>query len=545
MIRMGDIYAAKSGNINKKKAAEYYDMAIVEGSARGYAGLARGAHDEKKAYYYQQALAHDLNNNAYLTKLQDNRKKQDQVIGLTPGTYTRDDLLNIANKAAAGHAGAKEYIKDFMLMGYIKSLEPVQLLTLGNGFSHKYTAYGTALFFSPDNKTLTISHKYDTNIWAQSVNSTWNVATRELISLRVLENGWFFKAASHDGKKIIMEVRDTEYWQHSYTGDSKVTLNDSETGEILFTLKELKDNDLFRTYFTGNDKYINIHYDTFSASKKAFQNRGAIYDAATGKVVTDDKGTVYRRVSPDGLHVMTSSMPDKDETYPNEGVRHQRLPTWSGGSKIEKLRSVESGIFSPDGRYWITPQYLYDLKEDQFLGEHDAAHDTMVDFVNIPGTPLLLRVYNSVIVTYLLEGTTLTQVARIPLDVEWSKFEFEHLFSPDFTMMTINGVREGSVAKETYIQSYTRPTDGEIAKEKEKHKEKNKTDKAMNDVLEMFEIGFDVQAMDQMNEIIANDPSDLMPAFNMMKKTNQNQRHINWARPEYSHQGGIGSYGCH
>ncbi|PCI34452.1 MAG: hypothetical protein COB54_01310 [Alphaproteobacteria bacterium] len=518
MFRMGDITAAKGGDDNKKKAAEYYDMAITEGAAGGYARYARGAHDEKTAYYYQQALAHDLDNTSYLTKLQENRKKQGQIIGLTPGTYTRDDLLNIANKAAAGHAGAKEYAKDFMLMGYIKSLEPVQLLTLGNGFSHKYDAYGTALFFSPDNKTLTIIHKYDTSISHQSVNSTWDVATRELISLRVLKSGRFFKAASPDGKKIIMEVRDTEYWQNSYTGDAKVTLNDSETGQILLTLKELKDNDLFRTYFTGNDKYINIQYDRFNTSKKTFQNRSALYDAATGKVVTDDKGTVFRRVSPDGLHVMTSSMPDKDETYPEEGVRHQRLPTWIGGSKIDKLRSVENGIFSPDGRYWITPQYLYDLKEDKFLGEHDAAHDTMVNFVNIPGTPLLLRIYDSVIVTYLMEGSTLTQVGRQPLDVEWSKFEFEHLFSPDFTMVTLNGVREGSADKETYIQSYTRPTDVEIAQEQEKQKEKNKTDKAMNDVLEMFEIGFDDQAIDQMNEVIAKDPTAIMPAFNMMKK---------------------------
>ncbi|MCF6196652.1 MAG: sel1 repeat family protein, partial [Emcibacter sp.] len=516
MISMGDIYINKSGDENKQKAAEYYDMAIAEGSARGYEGYARAAHDEKKAYYYQQALAHDLGNANYLKEVQNYREKDsngtEKIIGLEPKTYSRDNILSLAQKAAAGDDGAKEVIKDFMLMGYVKSLEPVTLLTLDNGFNDEY---GTALFFSPDNKTLTITRTFGMSIYRQTVNSTWDVATKTLLSITVLDPGYNVLAVSDDGKKFAMEVRVTKFWEHPFTGDAILTLNVSESGKILFKLKDLDGDDLygFGTYFTGDDKFLNVYYDTYLRIKKKSQNRGSLYNVITGKNVTDDRGYVRRKVSPNGLHVMTRSRPNEGDDYPDKALKHQRLPDWDGGKKLDEQARLEfdEGIFSPDSRYWITPEYIYDLKEDKDLGKHDAAHNTSIPFKHIPGTSLLVRIYKNAINTYLMEGSSIMKVASMPMDVKWSKFELDHIFSPDFTKITINGVREGSANKETYIQSYKKPTADKIAKERKSQQEELKKKKQMAAVMEMFEVGFDDQAMEQMNVIIENDPTSTDP----------------------------------
>lgn len=523
MIRMGDIYVAQDSDENKNKAAEYYDMAIAENPASGYGAYARAAYESKKAYFYQQALAHNLGNEKYLKEVQTLREKdssgREKIIGLEPKTYSRNDILALAKKAAAGHAGAKEYVKDFMLMGYIKSLEPVTLLTLENGFN---SGYGTALFFSPDNKTLTITHSFGTSIFRQSVNSIWDVATKELIGIRALKPGYSFTAASDDGKKFIMEVRDTKYWDHPFSGDATLTLNDSETGNILFELRKLEWDDVynFGTYFTGGDKYVNIYYDTYLPDEKKSQKRGAIYDTATGKLASDDRGIIYRKVSPNGLHVLTKSTPNDGDDYPDNALKHQRLPSWLGGKELKGMISTQydEGIFSPDGRYWVTPEYLYDLKEDKDLGEHDSAHNTSVPFKNIPGTPLLIRVYNNAINIYLMDGPTITKVKSTPMDVIWTDFELTHVFSPDYSRVTINGVREGSAKKETYVQSFNLPTDEEIAKSLKDQQTAAKAKKELADIMEMFEVGFDDQAMEQMKALIARDPTSIKPSFEMLQK---------------------------
>ncbi len=523
MIHMGDVYINKSGDENKEKAAEYYDMAIAEGSARGYEGYARAAHDEKKAYHYQQALAHDLGNANYLKEVQNYREKDtngtEKIIGLEPKQYSREDILSLAQKAAAGNDGAKEMIKDFMLMGYVKSLEPVTLLTLDNGFNDEY---GTALFFSPDNRTLTITRTFGMSIYRQTVNSTWDVATKTLLSITVLDPGYEVLAVSDDGKKFAMEVRVTKYWEHPFTGDAILTLNESETGKILFKLKDLDRDDVygFSTYFTGDDKFLNVYYDVYLPAKEKSQDRGSLYNVITGKNVTDDRGYVRRKVSPNGLHVLTSARPNDGDDYPEKALKHQRLPDWVGGKKLDDLIRLEfdEGVFSPDSRYWITPGYIYDLKEDKDLGKHDAAHNTSVPFKHIPGTSLLIRVYNNSINTYLMEGSSIMKVASMPMDVKWSKFELDHIFSPDFTKITINGVREGSANKETYIQPYKKPTADKIAKEKKNQQEELNKKKQMAAVMEMFEVGFDDQAMEQMKVIIDNDPTSTGPAFQMLEK---------------------------
>ncbi|PHQ59613.1 MAG: hypothetical protein COC03_05070 [Robiginitomaculum sp.] len=523
----------QSSKEEQAKAQKYFDMALREGGTSAYGDAAAIIHKSKRAYYYQRALAANLDNKTYVEKVKSLRETDDKIIGIPEGKYTRKDLLSLGSRAASGHAGANEYIKDFMLMGYIKSTSPVELMTLSSGFTGMPGGgYGEFLYFSDDNKTLTISHEFSASMVYQIVNSTWDTKTGELISFHAFKPIHTRMAISSDGLKFVLKTYNYKFWEHVYSNSGILSVNDSGSGKQLFAIKAPYTSLMWhRINFFGADKYISAHYDYIFFKGDEEESRTTIYDANTGKEIETHSGILEHRLSPDGLSVATLYEPGHGKKEPEPAFKYSRLPNWYGGTKmqtefseedekspnLEFTRTMDQSIFSPDSKYWITPTLIYDLKAKKSLGKHSASQYTSVAFERIPKSNLIVRVYDDAINTYVVDGTSIVKVSSLPFDVKWDKRERTYLFSPDYTHIAIRGVRAGSTNNEIYIQSYKMPLSDRIRKKLSKQKEKDKA----NHVLEMFKVGFDDQAIGKMKTIIANDPLELKYSLNLLKKRDE------------------------
>lgn len=515
IIRMGDIHASSNDDSDKKIAANYYDSAIAEGSALGFVGYAKNSSPLKKIYYYQQALSLDLNNQQYLTETQSGRPKDENgrggIIGIAPGIYTAKDLSYLAEEAAKGHQGAVEYIKDFMLMGYVKSVAPVTLLSLENGFSD----FGRLLYFSADNKTLSMSHDFAAQTGSQIVVSHWDVKTKELISIRVLDVGLSILAASSDGKKLAMTDNTYSYWKRSHEENERLAIYDTATGELIHVLlTEGEETSYWKeAVFSSNDRYLSVTERRIRDDITPYYS--FVFDIQTGNKVFDDPfGDHKRIVSPNGQHVITRSVERGDTDAGNIETSYQRVPLWNAGEGIEGL-VFEQSVFSPDQRYWVMPRALFDLKEKKLLGEHGAVHEG-VGFVNITGQPLLARIYSDAVNTYLMEGATIQKISSVPYDIK-RDISRKSIFSSDYSLIATNGVRADSTLKETFIQSYKVPDAKLIAKKRDELKASASADQEMADVLAMFEAGFDEMAVDKYKAIVSEDPVNISVTVELLE----------------------------
>ena len=515
IIRMGDIYAST----NKDTAAEYYDMAVAEGSALGFAGYARSASLLKKTYYYQQALSLNLNNQRYLNEVRSGRPKddngRDRIIGIAPGIYTQKDLIYLAAEAARGNQGAVEYAKDFMLMGYIKSLSPVTLLTLENGFSE----FGKLLYFSQDNKTLTMSHEFSAHTGTQIIISDWDVATKKLVRMRALEAGLHIQAVSPNGKKLAVVNNTYKYWKNIFDSDvhESLAVLETSTGKQLLTLlKEGEERAYWRARFSEGGKYISVMERR--RGDDLIPYRSFVFDLKTGESIHSAYKDQTRIISPNGQHVITRTKAhDKEAATREEApeVSYQRVPLWHGTTGIEGLE-MESSTFSPDQRYWVMPETLFDLKEKKMLGKHDAARAGL-GFVTIAGKPLLVRFFRDAVNTYLMQGASIQKVSSAPYDIP-RDISYRDIFSPDFTMIATNGVRPDSILKETFIQAYSPPDDETIAKNLEALKTTASADEEIKDVLAMFEAGFGEMAIEKFTEIVSKNPTQIGPSLELLER---------------------------
>ncbi len=511
------------------KAQKYFDLALQEGGVSVYGTAAEIVHKGKRAYYYQQALAANLFNKTYLEKVISLRGTEDEIIGIPAGTYTKQDLLSLATMAASGQVGAKEYIKDFMRMGYIKSVSPVKLLTMSSDFSDMpYDGYGEFLFFSDDHKTITISHLFDTSMVNQIINSTWDTKTGELISFHAFRPIYSRKAISRDGLKFVLKTHQTNFWEPAFSTDEIISINDSLTGKQILSIKKPYTSIFWdEINFFGNDKYISAQYGYLLYDGAEESHETAIYDVETGKKIENHYGDLTSRLSPDGLSIVTLYEPAFGEKEPELALKYSRLPNWYGGTVMktaygekdesspnhELTLSMDQSIFSSDSQYWITPTLIYDLKAKKSLGDHGASRNTSVAFERIPKSNLLVRVYDDAANTYAVDGASIVKISSVPFDVKWDKRDRAYLFSPDYTQIAIRGVRAGSTNKEIYIQPYEIPSFEMVRQKLLAEEEKSKA----NDVLEMFKVGFDDQAIEKMEFIIARDPLELEYSLNLLK----------------------------
>lgn len=517
IIRMGDSYANKGNDKGKETAATYYDQAIAEGSAAGFAGYARHATSAKETYYYQQALSLSLNNKRYFEKVRAGRPKdssgKDKIIGIAPGIYTSKDLTYIAGKAAQGHQGAAEYVKDFMLMGYIKSLAPVTLLTLNNGFPE----FGQLLYFSPDNKTLKVAHEFGTYIGTQTIISNWDVKTNKLVSIRALKAGLDMLAASSSGTKLAMTDETYKYWQSRYDDEkNQLVVYDAETGKQSLFLLQAKGGGIYwkNVVFSGGDRYLSITERRLRDDITPYYS--FVFDMQTGNKVTDDPyGDRKRIISPNGQHVITHETEHGKNRSDKPDVSYQRVPSWSVGSGIKDL-TQGNGVFSPDQHYWVMPRTLFDIKAKTLLEEHGAARRG-VAFRNIENKPLLVRFFNDGVVTYLMEGASIKKINTAYYNVKRNSSE-THIFSPDYSLIATNGVRADNTLKETFIQSYEVPGEKLLAEKREELKAAASADEEMKDVLALFEAGFDDMAVEKFTEVVSKDPTQTGPLLELLER---------------------------
>ncbi len=513
MTTLGNMYSEADDDASKDKASELYRMATFEGDPGGFHSLAQNTGFSKQSFFWQQALLLDPTSKSYLEIVQKKRSKdsngRDEIIGIAPGVYTSGELAKLAQQAAQAGAGYAELAKDFMLMGYIKSVAPVKLLSLQNGFLE----YGRLLKFSDDNTTLFMAHEFVLeNFNKQTVISSWDVQTKKLIQIRALEPDQEISSISSDGKTIAIIDKIKKDWTDSFGGEDgpKLKLIDTETGTVKSMLLQARgENKFWLTFFTGADKYLSVVSSKYSGDN--LRNESFLLELATGNILYRDAGSsaLRRKISDDGKHVITQDIMEFDAK-----TSYQRAPSCSVSGGVEGLVFKKS-IFSPDQRYWVMPRALFDLKEKTLLGDHDAAH-TGAGFVNVSGKPLLVRFYSDAVNTYLMQGASIQKIASVPYDIK-RDISRSNIFSPDYSLIATNGVRADSTLKETFIQNYSIPDEQLIAKQLEKLKVSANAKQEMKDVLAMFEAGFGDMALEKFTEVVKAKPTNIDPVIRLIK----------------------------
>ncbi len=186
---------------------------------------------------------------------------------------------------------------------------------------------------SPDGKkALSAIHSRTANLY-DAVNGNLLFTLTESISRRL-----HFAHFSPDGKKIITG------WlpEHPKTKDSAVAVWDTETGKLLYKMKQ-RGADIFEATFSADAKKI------FTFSNET-SNRIAIWDAETGKQLdsfkVNNRYSYIARLSSDNKKVLVA---DIDSTFQLFDTETGKLLT-----TLQSRREFHFGIFSPDNKKLAT-----------------------------------------------------------------------------------------------------------------------------------------------------------------------------------------------
>jgi len=182
---------------------------------------------------------------------------------------------------------------------------------------------------SPDGKkALSAIHSKTANLY-DAVNGNLLFSFTKSISRRL-----HFAHFSPDGKKIITG------WlpEHPKTKDSTVAVWDTETGKLLYKMKQ-RGADIFEASFSSDSKKI------FTFSNET-SNRIAIWDAETGKqldsFIINNRYNYIARLSSDDKKVLVA---DIDSTFQLFDIETGKLLT-----TLQSRREFHFGIFSPDNK---------------------------------------------------------------------------------------------------------------------------------------------------------------------------------------------------
>ncbi|WND03289.1 tetratricopeptide repeat protein [Temperatibacter marinus] len=506
-----------------KKALQFTDKSDVK--AWVYSSMAKNAYKKKKSLYYNYALGRNLENKSYINEVQNSRGKtddgRDRSIGLEPGIYTRDYILDLAKKANSGHKGAAEYVKDFVVAGYIKSLENNQFRTLKDNLSkmgtHKNVGF-QYLALDTDSQTLSLVHNFSHTHIRQEYISKWDVKTGELIHVEALNLSIDVMTISKNGQYYMTEERHDNFWEHQFIDVKHVLLKDTRTHKVIHKLSvsQKKHTSYDNARFLGSDKFLEIDYQVYDEFLEAFRRENRLFSVETGEVLSTDRGAIRRKISPDGQHIIRI-IRVKDENSEGEVV-HSKFPEWSDGEIISKDNMLRYGFFTPDSRYFVIFNDAYELKTGVMHKGHATAINTFIQPNHIPNTNLVMVRFKNYFSFYANTDDALIKVKDVPLDIKWKDTKQSEKISTDFGQVAFLGVREGGDTSEIYIQSIHLPTEEEVTKSIADYRISLKKDKEFQDVAEMYEVGFVDQALVRIKSIIDASPGDYKPALDLLKK---------------------------